>query len=230
MVIYEKAALQIQCCGNQYSTKINTAAKSVFLNAAVYNELRKQIIMIENEFKLMLDCGQYEKLLTVYKFKTFVQTNHYYDTDDLSMSAKSVTIRVRDLDDKHFLQMKLPTGKSYSRIELSTEIPDVPENIPSEKLSSLLNSSAFDFPDVKLLGALKTTRNVYKFDGGEVDLDKSEYFGKIDYEAEIEFTNETAARKILHEIKETLNINPQSDVCTGKIHRFLEEYRSGRHG
>lgn len=181
--------------------------------------------MVENEFKVMLNNSQYDKLLNLYKFSAFVQVNHYYDTEALSMSEKSVTIRVRDLEGKHYLQVKLPTGKSFSRVELSKEIPDVPKVIASDELNALSDGYFINFPNVNLLGMLKTTRNVYTFEGGEIDLDKSEYFGKVDYEAEIEFTDESAARKVLQDIKKALDITPRSDVCTGKIHRFLNEYR-----
>lgn len=178
--------------------------------------------MIENEFKIMLTEEQYEKLLSEYDFSTVAQVNFYYDTDDLEMSERHITVRVRELGGKFFLQVKLPTDRALSRVELSTELDELPETISGEVLSSLAEG---DFPKLKKLGSLKTTRSVSEFDGGEIDLDKSEYFGKTDYEVEIEFTNEENARKILGEITELLEIKPSAEVCTGKIRRFLEEYK-----
>ena len=181
--------------------------------------------MIENEFKIMLNKAQYEKLLEIYDFKTIVQVNHYYDTDDLQMSERHITVRVRELDGKCFLQMKLPTGVDHSRVELSQELDSLPETLGAEELTAL---SGAECPDVTRLGALKTTRSVWKFDGGEIDLDRSEYFNKTDYELEIEFTDEQAARAVLSEVTEKLGIGIGSDVCTGKIRRFLEEYKKRR--
>lgn len=178
--------------------------------------------MIENEFKIMLTKAQYEKLLSSRDFSTVTQVNYYYDTGELEMSARHITVRVRELGGKFFLQMKLPTEKALSRVELSRELEALPETLSGEILSSLAQGN---FPDVKKLGSLKTTRSVWKFDGGEIDLDKSEYFGKVDYEVEIEFTNEQNARRVLEEITEFLTIKPNSDVCIGKIRRFLEEYK-----
>ena len=181
--------------------------------------------MIENEFKIMLSKEKYEQLLEIYDFKTIVQVNHYYDTDDLQMSERHITVRVRELDGKYFLQMKLPTGVEHSRVELEKELDRVPEILAGFVLTAV---SDVDCPEVKHIGTLKTTRSVWKFDGGELDLDRSEYFGKTDYELEIEFTDEQAARSVLAEITEKLGIKPSSDVCMGKIRRFLEEYKKRR--
>lgn len=178
--------------------------------------------MTENEFKMMLTKEQYEKLLGMYEFQTLTQTNHYYDTADLLMSARHVTVRVRELGGGYFLQMKLPTEVEFSRTELSKELPDIPEEIPGAELASLAGG---EFPDVKRLGALTTVRSVRRFEGGEIDLDKSSYFGKTDYELEIEFTNEQAARDMLGKIREELGSADSGVICTGKIRRFLEEYR-----
>lgn len=178
--------------------------------------------MIENEFKVMLTAEQYENLLKLYDFVTFTQVNHYFDTDALEMSERHITVRVRVLDGKFFLQMKLPTSVNFSRVELSKELKTLPETLLGAELTEL---SGVECPDVKRLGELKTTRGVRKFDGGEIDLDKSEYFGKTDYELEIEFTDEQAARTVLNEISSKLDISRDGGVCTGKVRRFLEEYK-----
>lgn len=179
--------------------------------------------MIENEFKVMLTSEQYEKLLSLYDWdKTVVQTNHYYDTDNLRLSETHITCRVREIDGAYFLQMKFPAAREYSRVELEKPLNKLPETISADDLFK--PDGHDELPDVRRLGALTTTRSVKSFDGAEIDLDKSEYFGKTDFELEIEFTDETAARGLLAEITEKLNIQPNSEVCTGKIRRFLEEY------
>ncbi len=178
--------------------------------------------MTENEFKIMLTKEQYEKLLGMYGFKTFTQTNHYYDTADLSMSARHITVRVRELEGGYFLQMKLPTETAFSRKELSKELSGIPGEISGAELGALAGG---EFPDVKRLGALTTVRSVWEFGGGEIDLDKSSYFSKTDYELEIEFTNEQAARRVLDELRQKLGFADNGEVCMGKVRRFLEEYR-----
>lgn len=178
--------------------------------------------MIENEFKVMLTAEQYESLLKLYDFVTFTQVNHYFDTDALEMSERHITVRVRELDGKFFLQMKLPTSVNFSRVELSKELSTLPETLSGAELTEL---SRAECPDVKRLGELKTTRSVWKFDGGEIDLDRSEYFGKTDCELEIELTDEQTARTVMDEISSKLDISWNGGVCVGKVLRFLEEYK-----
>lgn len=181
--------------------------------------------MIENEFKIMLTFEQYEKLLSLYKWdKTIVQTNHYFDSDRLTLSILHITCRVREIDGKFFLQMKFPAANKFSRIELEKQLDSLPETIKTDELLRPHPHGHAVLPDVKRLGTLTTTRSVKQFDGAEIDLDKSEYFGRTDHEVEIEFTDEEKARTLLAEITEKLNIKPDSEVCTGKIRRFLEEY------
>lgn len=170
----------------------------------------------------MLTEKQYEELLVSYDFKTISQTNHYFDTEDLQMSARHITVRVRELDGNFFLQMKLPTEVNFSRVELSRELKSLPEMISGEELTSF---SGVECPSVKRLGTLKTTRSIWKFNGGELDLDRSEYFDKTDYELEIEFTSESSARAVLSELTQRIGVSQSSDVCIGKVRRFIEEYK-----
>lgn len=183
--------------------------------------------MIENEFKIMLSQEQYEKLLVMYEWDEVIsQTNHYYDNDDMLLSELHITCRVREIEGEYFLQMKFPGAAEYSRVELEKPLDSLPEIISADELLRPHPHGHDVLPDVKRLGALKTTRNVHKFDGGEIDLDKSEYFGKTDYEIEIEFEDENSARKVLSDIKEKLDIKPNYLVCAGKIRRFLEAYKN----
>lgn len=171
----------------------------------------------------MLNFEQYEKLLSLYDWdKTIVQTNHYFDTNDLQLSEMHITCRVREINGSFFLQMKYPSSKTYSRIELEKPLSKLADIVTADDLPKPEGSSAL--PDVKRLGTLTTTRSVKCFGGAEIDLDKSEYFGKTDYELEIEFTDESTARALLSEITEKLNIQANSELCTGKIRRFLAEY------
>ncbi|MDE7192506.1 MAG: CYTH domain-containing protein, partial [Oscillospiraceae bacterium] len=187
--------------------------------------------MVENEFKVMLKRGQYETLLALYEWdKVIQQTNYYYDTAELTLSDRHVTCRVRKIGGECFLQIKLPNGKDYSRIELEKKLgAEIPEELSAELLNALAGDRAeLPLPDVRLLGALSTSRSVKRFEGAEIDLDKSEYFGKTDYELEIEFTDEAAARAVLAQCTKTAGLAKSGDVCTGKIRRFLEEY--GKNG
>lgn len=181
--------------------------------------------MVENEFKLLLTEQQYNVIKAMFAWDRMVkQTNFYFDTAELSLNRAHITCRVRRIDEEHFLQMKLPNGAAFSRIELEKPLGrELPQSLSASELNELSGRS--DMPDVKLIGELFTRRFVKDFGGAEVDLDKSSYFGKTDHELEIEFTDEAAARAVLGVICEKAGIVPSGDVCLGKVHRFLAEYR-----
>lgn len=189
--------------------------------------------MIENEFKKMLTREQYERICSHFEWDKLInQVNYYYDTPTLELSDRHVTCRARKIGEDVFLQMKLPNGtKGYSRIELEQKLEGgVPQKLPKELLESLAGEYLEDLPDAQLLGELSTERRVKRFEGAELDLDKSSYFSKTDYELEVEFTDEDAARDLLKRLSELAELPQSADICAGKIRRFLAEYlnRSSR--
>lgn len=186
--------------------------------------------MTENEYKIMLTAEQYDKIHALYDWdKEITQTNFYYDTKELKLSELHITCRVRQIGSDFFLQAKLPAGELHngamSRTELEKRLCELPREISGEELSRLCGIEKL--PDVKLLGELKTYRSVKRFNGAEIDLDKSEYFGRTDYELEVEYTSESEAEKILTEITAEINIDRNSEII-GKIRRFLNEYLKGQ--
>lgn len=181
--------------------------------------------MIENEFKIMLTEEQYDKLRCMFAWsKKIDQTNYYYDTAELFMVNSDITCRVREIGGEFLLQMKLPNGPLHSRIEVEESLGvSLPDSLSGETLTALCGRDGM--PDVRLLGSLSTLRFAKDFGGMELDLDKSTYFGRTDYELEIEFTDEAAARALLSELKEKTGISPRGEVCLGKMYRFLDEYK-----
>ena len=180
--------------------------------------------MIENEFKIMLSAAQYAIIRDFYEWDDLVsQTNHYFDTDELDLRGRRITCRAREIAGEYFLQLKLPADEIFSRVELEKRLDFLPAEIIGEELCGLAEN--VDFPDVKRLGALHTNRLVKRFRGAEIDLDESEYFGITDYELEIEFTDEIAARKLLAEVLDIIGENRSEEVvCRGKIQRFIDEF------
>ena len=173
--------------------------------------------MIENEFKIMLSKEQYAAIHTLYSWDSEVeQVNWYYDSESGELSGRHITCRVRTLGGRFYLQVKLPAHENssgaVSRIELERELTSIPEFISGQELSEF--SGAAGLPDVKLLGSLSTYRSVKRFDGAEIDLDKSEYFG----------TDETSAQAVIFEIEQHVTLDRKAPV-TGKIRRFLAEYQ-----
>lgn len=48
-----------------------------------------------------------------------------------------------------------------------------------------------------------------RFDGAEIDLDKSEYFGRTDFELEVEYTDEASAQAVIFEIEQHVTLGPE---------------------
>lgn len=185
--------------------------------------------MIENEFKRILSREQFEILQKSFDWDEKIpQTNHYFDTENLELSERRITCRVREISGEFFLQIKLPTGVDFSRVELEKKLDFLPEKIDGKTLENLAGNND-NFPDVKRLGALHTNRLVKRFDGAEIDLDESRYFDKTDYEIEIEFTDENTAQNLLEKVRDLIGENSSEGlVCKGKIRRFLEEYKNAK--
>lgn len=182
--------------------------------------------MIENEFKIMLTEQQYSAIRAMYEWDSEkLQVNSYYDDPELTCSGRHITVRVRSVSGRYFLQMKLPAEDSdngaVSRVELEQELSGIPAEITSGELEKL---SGVSLPDVRLLGTLSTFRSVKRFPGAEIDLDRSEYFGRTDHELEVEYTDEAAAEALLAEISAKVPLDRNAPV-TGKIRRFLSEYK-----
>ncbi len=174
----------------------------------------------------MLTEEQYNAVKKLFDWDdTIEQTNYYYDTDDLSLISQHITCRIRSIGGKMYFQMKLPTTESYSRIEVEEEYSGMlMSHLSGARLTKLCGVEAL--PDVKLLGALTTVRSVKELDGAEIDLDMNTYSETVtDYELEIEFTDEVTARAALADICDKTGITPSGDVCLGKVHRFLAEYK-----
>ncbi len=182
--------------------------------------------MIENEFKIMLTPEQYAELHSLYSWdREAEQVNWYYDSADGELSRRHITCRVRVIGEEFYLQLKLPahenTNGAVSRVELEQRLSEVPHSISGAELERM--SGAESLPDVTLLGSLTTFRSVWHFEGGEIDLDRSEYFGRTDHELEIEYTDVSAAERVLSQIQQHVELNRGTPVM-GKIRRFLAEY------
>ena len=156
------------------------------------------------------------------------QTNYYFDSLDFSLLKRGMTLRIREKYDKYILTLK--KKKSVKIIVESEEINFVitpqdfqeailtgefPQNVKKE-LDSLI-------PEKKIfyLGFLKTKRYVIEKNSLIYCLDKNNYFGKEDFELEIEGTE-----KGLKEIE--IDISKSKSNNVGKYARFIDELLKGK--
>lgn len=176
--------------------------------------------MTEKEIKVMLDEGQYEEIKDLFQWDEKIrQVNHYYVNSDTD-SGKKLTIRVRDKDSRHFLQIKRPKSEESSlhiSEEYEKEIGLVPDRLSSDELTEL---TGFYVPDSFLIGSLSTERWLCRtYPKLEICLDKVEYFDVEEYELELEYTGDYPEEAV--ELLKGKGIVFEEKV-NGKYYRFLK--------
>lgn len=175
------------------------------------------------EIKILLSKEQYEKIEKVFSWKKkFTQINFYYGDLEKIDENGELTVRVRQNGDNYKLQIKKPVVYDealHIKEEYERDIKDLPDKILGEQLKDILG---MDFPDFYMLGKLETQRKVfYPNRDVEISLDMSTYFGKVDYEIEIEFGKEVPSELLL--LLADNGIKPK-EKTDGKFARFMSGY------
>ena len=139
--------------------------------------------MLEYEKKIMLRSEEYLAIILMMCKNAHVeiQTNYYFDTDDLSMDSKGITCRIREKDGKYRATIK----------NHKTEHPDcnMEENL-SEKTK--FDPQIFNAFGLKQQGKMVTQRIVVDNNSFyKMVLDRNTYLGHTDFELEIEYRKET---------------------------------------
>lgn len=197
----------------------------------------------ECELKLLLTKQEYNILLSKFnknKINEIVQTNYYFDTNELLFHSKNTTLRLRKLGEKYqftikekkFVNQDLHFRKSIEKtfditFSMVKQILDYHENIfmTIPELKESINDfylSKSEMLKVILLGSLQTYRHCYKYCQCKLYLDENTYLNNKDWELEFE-TNSQDLMKYLSKDLSLLNISLNKDM-QGKYSRFLSEY------
>ncbi|ANN35681.1 CYTH domain-containing protein [Bacillus cereus] len=183
--------------------------------------------MIEKEYKHMLKESDYTHVLEYlkdnYEIQSKININYFFDTPNLDLSEKGITLRVRQVNAKLMLDIKMPgtkRGNLIQREEISKEIQEFPLSIDLRTLQ--INEFIPNVGTAKLIGTLVTERYSCQIkDKFTIDLDKSSYLGFLDYELEIEFNSEF--EKEAYNFMQKLTSNSKGlDRVTGKRSRFIK--------
>ena len=168
----------------------------------------------EYELKMLLTNREYRFLLDMFNLltvETDLQTNYYYDTLDEIMRKKNVTIRVREKNGKLLGTVKrhLVNGDS---LEEHFHVDTLPQVIMLEGTP------------VWLKGSLVTERKTLRVsDGITLMLDLNQYLNTVDYELEIEYSEQLRdqAEGILMLIR-CLLARTQQKGAISKSERFFQ--------
>ena len=132
--------------------------------------------MNEFEKKFILTEQEYVALCHSLPGKTFVQTNYYYDTDDLFYHKRGITCRIRHKGNRYKATVKTHKYGKDSSAERSVWAKNG------------FDFTAFSGMNVHFQGVLSTKRkNVSLPDGILISLDQNSFLGIVDYELEIEY-------------------------------------------
>lgn len=136
--------------------------------------------MIEREIKAMLTEGEY---ITLARFKcqhkaVNLQTNYYFDTDDLSMNEKGITCRIRHKNGLYKATVKKHNADG-AECSIETDICEKAEFDPT-----VFNALGLRFQGELVTERLKLCDDVFC----KIVLDKNTYLGKTDFELEIEYS------------------------------------------
>lgn len=183
--------------------------------------------MLEKEVKIRLSEEEYKTVMDLFEWNDeFLQTNYYYgDVENIGVD-NDLTIRVRQVAGKYLFQLKKPVAYKESlhiKKEVEKEVAEIPKSISSKELYEF---AGVECAEVELLGSLSTLRMICNWSSEvEICLDKSEYFNKVDYELEIEFTGEYPT-DVMSILKERNIVSAKSVL--GKFSRFMETYLKSR--
>ena len=138
---------------------------------------------IEHELKFLLPEDRFEavrkqakSLLPEASLCIITQVNHYYDTNALDLHRQGITLRIREIDGQFQGEIKRHNfGKSHDSKEESFEANGLPHTL------------FVDGVRASSLGSLETVRESLILPQYRLDFDTSTYWGRRDYELEIEF-------------------------------------------
>lgn len=180
--------------------------------------------MVEKEIKVILSELQYTAVNSMFEWDNEVdQTNYYYHDKYSIDNDTEQTVRVRNLDGRYLLQVKMPLykkGNLFVKREFEKEIFSLPNVITAVELQELTCKPWKS--DMNIIGSLKTHRKVcHSYDDIEICLDYNSYLNQCDYEIEIEYKNDYP--QFLVELLMNNKI-PIEKNATGKHTRFINAY------
>ncbi len=138
----------------------------------------------EIEFKTFITEEQYNALLAKFELENnvFAQTNYYFDTPDTKLLQEKTVLRIRQKGNNYKLTKKTraEVGADETHILISADKAE-------EYLKNGFDAKIIGLPyQVSYQCSLTTHRASTPYKDGTLFLDKSEYYGHVDYEIEYE--------------------------------------------
>lgn len=180
--------------------------------------------MIEKEYKVMLTEKEYNKINAAFAWtQELVQANHYYLDANSELRDSDITLRIRELGDKYFLQTKIRkecNGSLSIKEEQELYVDSVYKKLPLEIENQILGGR---YKNICRVGKLVTLRKIMFINECEICLDLNRYLSIVDYELEIEFKSKQIPNDIICMFQDKFAIFFQKEAI-GKSSRFFKQF------
>ena len=168
----------------------------------------------EIEFKTLITEEKYNELIDKFGLdnNVFAQTNHYFDTDDTKLMADKTVLRIRQKGNNYKITKKTraEVGADETHILISKEKA-------LEYLKDGFDASVIGIPYfVHKVAELTTYRVSTPYKNGVLFFDKSEYYGKVDYEIEYEVDDDKEGYKEFVKFMEDFGIEYKESIRKSK--------------
>lgn len=194
------------------------------------------MIETEIEFKNLITSNQFKQIRDslFIDITPFYQTNFYIDTEDLQIRKNILMLRIRELEDRFVLTLKVPNEvhviTEYHQIldESVLEKTNIDESDLGADIINVLKERNIDTNTLKIQGQLETIRYERTYKNGLLVLDESQYFGETDYELEYEAKNVSDGKVVFNEILDHYDIQRTEEVVKSeRFYRKLVERKDG---
>jgi len=173
------------------------------------------MISTEYERKQLLNEDKYNILFAILNKITtcdeLTQVNYYYDSIDFILYEKGDTLRVRQKFGELSLEKKFNKRFSSNGVKICDESYRTISELPI-----LIKSGGIEY---HYIGNMVTIRKNFKVDNNLISLDTNYYYGKVDYEIEIESNEVKCVPGFINKI-----INFE-DNQIGKYTRFIQKLK-----
>ena len=188
----------------------------------------------EFESRVMLTNEEYLNIVShymkLYPNHHFLQNiNDYFDTSDLFLKNKHITLRVRTINDvRSELTLKIKGENGDVEINDDISFKDketlLKERVfPDGNVKRYLLSLPNPLSDYENIVSLYNRRLEIQLDNHELVIDKNEYNGITDYNLEIEVKDDiNLAKKLLSEYIKKFNLSLANQKYLGKAHRAID--------
>lgn len=161
---------------------------------------------VEIEFKTAITLDIYKMLLKEFNLEenVFLQTNYYFDTEDLALNKDKIVLRIRQKGDIYKVTLKKQSDKQAFENHVI-----ITKEKALEMIKDGFNTNEF-FDDinleVKFLASLDNYRVSTPHFENTLFLDRCDYHNITEYELEYEVSNFEDGEKAFHKLLAKYNI------------------------